>query len=89
MKKFIAFLALLICVGCSYEGRTFGDYFDEPGSILRDPHFAKYQEKRDMVESQYLNKKITYAEYKEKLKEIDEKYDREIGERRQIIDSGY
>lgn len=89
MKKSIAFLALLLCIGCSYEGKTFGDYFDDPGSIIKDPHYGSYQDKRDMLESQYLNKKITYAEYVERLKAIDDNYDREVNERTQIIDSAY
>ena len=88
MKKLIVFLTVLLCAGCSYQGRTFGEYFDDPGSIIKDPHYTNYQEKRDMLESQYLNKKITYPEYVEKVKALDENYNREVEERTRIIESG-
>ena len=88
MKKFIVFLSVILLAGCSYQGKTFGEYFDDPGSIIKDPHYGKYQEKRDMLESQYLTKKITYPEYVEKLKALDENYSREVDERTQIIESG-
>lgn len=88
MRKLIALLVLMLCVGCSYDGRTFSDYWDDPGSIIRDPHYGSYQGKRDELESLYLNKKLTYPEYVEKLEELDRKYNREVVERTQIIESG-
>ena len=89
MKKTIALLLVLLCAGCTYEGKTFEDYMDDPGSILKDPHYGSYQEKRDALESQYLHKKITYPEYQEKLKALDDKYSQEVEERTRIIESDY
>lgn len=89
MKKTVTLLLLLLCVGCSYEGKTFEDYMDDPKSIIKDPHYGSYQSKRDALESRYLHKEITYPEYKEKLKELDDKYSREVEERTRIIQSDY
>ena len=56
---------------------------------MQDAHFADYQEKLDALESDYLKKKITYADYLQKKKEIDEKYNKEVQERRNVVSSGY
>ena len=86
MKKFI-FGLLLLVVGCSYKGQNLETYVDEPQTILRDPHFANYQEARDHLESEYLQKKMTYGEYLEKKKELDDKYTKEVQKRDAIISS--
>jgi len=85
MKKIILFLTLVFMFGCSYEGKQLGSYLEDPGSIIKDPHFEEYQSKRDDLESQYLRKEITYAEYLEKLNELEEMYSKEVQERQQVI----
>ena len=82
-------LLLLICVtsfvglvsGCVYEGRKLSDYMENPRSFIRDPHFADYKNKRDALESRYLNKEIDYAQYTERMDKLDNQYTKEINER--------
>jgi hypothetical protein len=80
-KKFFLFLTVLALCGCSYGQ----DYLEDPGSLIRDPHFAAYQEKRDDLELRYLRKEITYAEYVEEKDALDQTYDKEIQERNEKI----
>ena len=54
-------------------------------SIIKDPHFADYQKKLDKLESQYLNKEISYADYVAKKEELDNVYTKEVQERDEII----
>jgi hypothetical protein len=81
IKKNLLLLCLLVMFGCTYGQ----DYLEDPGALIRDPHFADYTAKRDDLESQYLHKEITYAEYVEKRDALDEKYDGEVQERNQKI----
>ena len=46
--------------------------------MIRDPHFSDYQEKRDALESKYLNKEITYADYVQQRDELDTTYTKEV-----------
>jgi len=85
MKKSIFLILPLVLLGCSYEGKPIGDYLSEPRSIIKDPHFAEYKEHRDALESQHLNKDITYVEYIEKMDELENKYQKEIQERDEIF----
>lgn len=88
MKKFIWILALLLLAGCTYQGG--GEYaLDDPESLIKDPHFTHYQEKRDALESRYLKKEITYADYLEQVKELDDTYTQEVEKRTEIIDGTY
>jgi hypothetical protein len=80
MKKSLVFIGALLLFGCSYGG-----YLENPEKIIRDPHFAEYKDKRDILESAYLRKEITYAEYIEQRDELDEKYDKEVQERTAVI----
>jgi len=64
MKKSLILLSALVLFGCSYgQG-----YLENPKSFIRDPHFTAYKKSRDQLESTYLRKEITYAEYIEKKK---------------------
>ena len=71
--------------GCSVGKEKFETYLNEPKYFIQDPHFAKYQEKRDALESEYLQKKITYAQYIERKDQLDEEYTKEVEERNAII----
>ena len=81
MKKYSIFLLGVLLVGCTYQGKDLESYVNDPASIIQDPHFAGYKEKRDAVESQYLRKQISYADYKKQLEEIDSKYNNEVKSR--------
>jgi len=77
MKKSLLLLCALVLFGCSYGQ----DYLKNPSSFIRDPHFTEYKNNRDELESSYLNKEITYAEYIEQKNKIDEQYSKEVQER--------
>lgn len=81
MKNFLLILLIFSCVGCtnmSKEGIKFREYLKQPRMFIKDPHFAAYKEKRDSIESMYLNKEIDYVEYTTKMDELDEKYIKEV-----------
>ncbi len=75
MKRILACLLLIGFTGCSYDMEN----------IMKDPHFAQYQESMDALESQYLHKKISYSEYQTQRKELEDKYDREVKQREDKI----
>ncbi len=81
MKKIIILILAVILTGCAYEGKRLGEYFGDPRSFIKDPHFAEYKEKRNVLENQYLQKSISYAEYMEQMNKLDENYAREVQER--------
>jgi len=60
---------------------------EDPGTLLQDPGFANYQQKLDDLEKQYLQKKITYAEYLEQKKKIEEDYEREVKKQKNSIEN--
>jgi len=68
---------MIVIFGCSYGQ----NYLKNPSSFIRDPHFTEYKNNRDDLESSYLSKEITYAEYIEQKEKIDEKYSKEVQER--------
>jgi len=86
MKKIVFLILALFLVGCTYEGQSLQDYIQNPRSIIRDPHFTEYKEEREAIESQYLNKELTYAEYVEKMDVLEEQYTRDVQKRTKIIE---
>ncbi len=85
-KKMILLSFASLILGCTYAGeRELSDYIDEPSVIVQDPHFANYKEKLDAVEKEYLEKKITYAQYLEQKAALDDQYNKEVKERNQKI----
>ena len=85
MKRPIVVLLSLTLMGCAYKGQTLETYIEEPDTILKDPHFASYQDQADSLEKDYLNKKITYADYVEQKKQLDEKYNKEVDHRESVM----
>ena len=76
MKKAIGFFLILLMTGCSsYEVESF----------VKDPHYAQHQQALDDLEHQYLQKQITYTEYQEKKKELEDTYDKEVKMREEKI----
>jgi hypothetical protein len=88
MKKIGIWFIMLSVLGCSQGGTSFQSMMDEPQTILKDPHYASYQQKLEALEHRYLQREITYAEYLEQKKEIDNIYDQEVKKREGII-GGY
>lgn len=85
MKKFFLVLAVVLATGCSYPKHNFESYVDNPGEILKDPHYADYREKMDALESSYLQKKITYVEYQDKKKDLEDQYTDQVNKRNEVI----
>ena len=69
---------MFLFLGCAYTK-------EELTTLVKDPHYAKHQGQLDELEKSYLDKKITYAEYLEKKKQLEENYDKEVKERENII----
>ena len=87
-RKYVMLIAAIFVAGCTYKGeQNLETYIDEPATILRDPHFTNYEQASEHLESQYLQKKISYAEYLEKKKELDDQYSKEVQKRDAIISS--
>ena len=89
MNRIVIVLMVLALSGCTYTGQDPVKYLEEPQTIIQDPHFTQYKGKRDALESQYLNKEITYAEYVEQTKALDDQYNQEVEKREEIISSPY
>ena len=77
MKRYLGIFSLLLIVGCSAA--------DPVKNIIRDKEFATYSETLDQLESDYVQKKITYAEYLEKKQKVEDNYQQQIDSRRDII----
>ena len=85
-KKMILLFLASVLAGCTYAGeRELSDYINEPSTIVQDPHFGNYKEKLNAVEKEYLEKKITYAQYLEQKTALDDRYNKEVEERNQKI----
>ena len=87
MKKMLILIFLIGLAGCAdYTGQErITEFLVHPESWLKDPHYAEYKENSDALESKYLAGGIPYAEYVEKKKDLDLKYDREVKERNAIL----
>jgi hypothetical protein len=78
MKRFTLGAAILIFAGCSAA--------TEPvGNMIRDKQFDQYKTTLDQLESDYLQKTITYAQYLEKKKAVEDEYQGKIDGRRELI----
>jgi hypothetical protein len=87
MKIWIVTVVIVTAVtGCSYSDGHMREYLDNPETILRDPGFTEYEESLNKLESRYLNGEITYAEYMSQKKEVENKYNKEVQERTEIIE---
>ena len=85
MNRMIIILFVALLAGCTYTGQNPENYFDDPATILQDPHFGSYQQQGDELERQYLEKKMTYADYLEKKRVLDDKYSKDVKKRDAII----
>ena len=82
MKKFMGIIALLIfTIGCQYSGPGLKGYLDDPSTILEDPLSVQHQDQLDDLESSYLKKEITYAEYVEQKQLLEDDFVRDVRKR--------
>jgi uncharacterized lipoprotein YmbA len=86
-KIWMVILAAAVLAGCQAGQEKLQTYADDPGYLLRDPHFAGYEQKLREVERRYLAREITYAEYLEQKQELDAGYSGEV-QKRETIFSG-
>ncbi len=83
MKRWVIVFGLVAMAGCSQlEG-----YVENPPSMLRDPHFAQYQEKQENLEKAFLHKEMSYSDYLQKKKQLEDQYTKEIEQRRDLIET--
>ena len=78
MKKMTVVFMALFFFGCAYGG-------EQLETLVRDPHYAQYQEKLDALEKSYLHEQISYSEYIDKKKQLEDVYDKEVKEREDKI----
>jgi len=82
MKECLLIIALLVCaVGCNYNGPGLKGYLDDPSTILEDPLSIDHQQQVDDLESRYLTKEITYAEYVEQKQRLEDDFVRDVHKR--------
>ncbi len=71
MKKIELLFAVALLGGCAYNADNLSD-------MMRDPHYTHYQEASDELEHEFLNKKISYADYQMRKQELDNTYEKEV-----------
>ena len=86
MKNIVLFCLIFVLVGCTYKGEKISTYVDDPKTIFQDPLSVKHQKALDELERKYLRKDITYAEYIESKKKMEEDYVKEVQAREAIIE---
>ena len=87
MKQGLIILFLVLLAGCAETTNRLESIVDDPGTILQDPGFANYQQKQDDLEKEYLQKKITYAEYLQRKNKIEEDYARDIKKQKNSLEN--
>jgi len=75
----IVLLLVLFFAGCSSSPT------EDLKTLISDPHYGQYQQKLDDLEHQQLSGTISYAEYLERKKQLDEDYTKEVQDRETII----
>ena len=85
MKNILAFVVVLLLSSSGCSSQKIMSYMEEPETLLKDPHYEGYKQDLNNLEKDYLDKKIEYAKYLEKRKEIEEKYSKEVQTREAII----
>jgi hypothetical protein len=86
MKNMFILLLVLLASGCAETHQRIDTIVDDPAAILQDPGFANYEQKLNALEKKYLQKEITYAEYLEEKKEIENNYEREVKRQEAQVD---
>lgn len=87
MKRIMVFCFIAFIVGCTYEGTKISSYIKNPSTLLKDPLSVNYQQALDDLESSYLQKKITYAEYVKQKQQIEDDYQEKVQARTKIIEN--
>ena len=76
-------MVVLLLAGCGFGVE------DKIETLMKDPlkdaHYAQHQQALDELEHRYLQKQISYPEYQDKKKELEENYDKEVKMREEKI----
>ena len=78
MKRWVGVILVLFLAGC-----TFG--VEDMGTLMKDPHYTQHQQALDDLEHAYLKKQISYSEYQQKKKELEDQYTAEVKIREEKI----
>ena len=78
MKRVAGLILILFLTGCSFG-------VENMESLVRDTHYAQHQQSLDDLEHAYLKKEISYTEYQQKKKELEDKYTAEVKIREEKI----
>ena len=83
MKKVIGLMAVLFLTGCGLEMQNkIETLMKDP---LKDQHYAQHQQALDDLEHEYLQKQISYTDYEQKKKELEDTYEKEVKMREEKI----
>ena len=78
MKRLAGLILILFLTGCSFG-------VQDMETLVKDPHYAQHQQALDDLEHAYLKKEISYTEYQQKKKELEDKYVAEVKIREEKI----
>lgn len=82
MRNIIVLISMLLLVGCSYSQQdSWNDNYYVPDRWLKDSRFSDYRQQREEIEERYLQKKIDYEEYIQKMKELNGLYEEGVRNR--------
>lgn len=85
-RLFIIQLAAILLCGVSCADKI-EKYLDDPKTLLEDPVSVNHQQALDDLERSYLRKEMTYAEYLQQKKQIEDAYTLQVEKRQQIIEN--
>lgn len=74
---YLLLLVFFICGCASIE--------DQPEKLITDSNFSRFEQRKSELESEYLNKEITYSEYQVKLGELEYERLKSEQEREEIL----
>ncbi len=87
MNKAALVVVVMVFLGCSYGKQHVESMLDNPPAILEDSLYADIEASLEELEGRYLRQEISYAQYLEKKKELENRYKYEA-DRRSIIIEG-
>ena len=87
MKKILFVMMAGFLMGCASGADTVKSLIEDPPALLRDPQFSSYQEQVENLERSYLHKEISYADYLERRRRLDDDYNQVIQERQRTIEN--
>lgn len=81
----LAGVVFFTAFGCS--GERILTIMDEPVKLFEDPLSVDYQNDLDTLERRYIRKEISYVDYLEKKRRIEDDYARQVQKRRDTVEN--